>query len=233
MTRPRRESSVSAATIAALAVLLFVLSSKKSQKFPDIKSNSRAIKYWPYVERKWYYVFLRKGKYFDDGFFRNPNDNLRTVKRVFDRLGHEMVNGSQEWDVLWSIEYPFEIFSEQMKNLTQHQRVNHFPGINYITYKAFMTTNNFFPFIPATFEFPHMLEEFKHFVKMNPEKKFVQKNGSNRGVKIVSTSEINFEKPGGKIYQEFIGNPLTIDGHAFDLGVYVLITSIEPLRIYR
>lgn len=33
--------------------------------------------------------------------------------------------------------------------------------------------------------------------------------------------------------QEFISNPFLIDGHAFDIGVYVLITSINPLRIYR
>lgn len=33
--------------------------------------------------------------------------------------------------------------------------------------------------------------------------------------------------------QEFISNPYLIDGHAFDVGVYVLITSINPLVIYR
>lgn len=36
-----------------------------------------------------------------------------------------------------------------------------------------------------------------------------------------------------RFVQEFIPNPYLIDGHAFDVGVYVLITSIEPLRIYR
>ena len=30
-----------------------------------------------------------------------------------------------------------------------------------------------------------------------------------------------------------IPNPLIIDNHAFDIGVYVLITSIDPLIIYR
>jgi tubulin monoglycylase TTLL15 len=33
--------------------------------------------------------------------------------------------------------------------------------------------------------------------------------------------------------QEFISNPLLIDGRAFDIGIYVLITSMEPLRMYR
>lgn len=33
--------------------------------------------------------------------------------------------------------------------------------------------------------------------------------------------------------QALIQNPILIDGHAFDIGVFVLITSVEPLRIYR
>lgn len=33
--------------------------------------------------------------------------------------------------------------------------------------------------------------------------------------------------------QEFISNPYLIDGHAFDFGVYILITSIDPLRVYK
>lgn len=36
-----------------------------------------------------------------------------------------------------------------------------------------------------------------------------------------------------RFIQEFVENPMLIDGKAFDLGVYVLITSVNPLRIYR
>jgi hypothetical protein len=35
------------------------------------------------------------------------------------------------------------------------------------------------------------------------------------------------------ILQEFIDNPLLIDGKTFDYGIYVTITSFNPLRIYR
>lgn len=32
--------------------------------------------------------------------------------------------------------------------------------------------------------------------------------------------------------QEYIDNPLLIDGYKFDIGVYTIITSIDPLRVY-
>ena len=78
-----------------------------------------------------------------------------------------------------------------------------------------------------------MVQEFNSYIEKYPNKKFVQKNVLHRGVKVVSIQEIEFANSSRQFYQEFIENPLLIDGHAFDFGVYVLITSINPLRIYR
>jgi tubulin monoglycylase TTLL15 len=32
--------------------------------------------------------------------------------------------------------------------------------------------------------------------------------------------------------QQFVDNPLLIDGRKFDLGVYTVVTSLSPLRVY-
>lgn len=67
--------------------------------------------------------------------------------------------------------------------------------------------------------------------KKNPRKMFVQKQNNHRGIKIKSLNELDFTTTGTFI-QEYIDNPLLIDGYKFDIGVYTIITSIDPLRVY-
>lgn len=188
-------------------------------KFTDhlkFEKKKETLKFWPFIVNSW-----------------NKNDNLRTMKRVFDRLQYEEVNGSlSDWDVLWSIEYPFELLRQYVSALKPQQKVNHLPGINFITHKQFMTTRNKLKYIPPAFQLPIMVNEFKTYIKDNPNKRFVVKNFDNRGVKIVDESEIDYNDD-TKFIQEFVENPLLIDGRVFDLGVYVVISSINPLRIYR
>lgn len=206
------------AALAFFVILVAVLLSFIFDKEAENRDVKKPLRFWPYVKKMW-----------------NKNDNLRTHKRVAERLGFRAVNGSGDdnWDLLWSIEYPFYEFPDKMKNLKPHQRVNHFPGINYITNKALMSTTNRFPFVPASFRFPKMRDEFSKFITQNPNTKLVVKSEHNRGVEIVTIDKVDFEKTNEKVYQEFIENPLLIDDRAFDMGVYVLIASINPLRIYR
>ena len=35
-----------------------------------------------------------------------------------------------------------------------------------------------------------------------------------------------------KFIQQLVADPLLIDGHKFEIGVYVVITSIDPMRLY-
>lgn len=67
--------------------------------------------------------------------------------------------------------------------------------------------------------------------KKYPRKLFVQKQNNHRGIKIKSLHELDFTTTGTFI-QEYIDNPLLIDGYKFDIGVYIIITSIDPLRVY-
>lgn len=163
----------------------------------------------------------------------NKNDNLRTMKRVMNRFRYQEINGNQTvWDVLWMIEFPFDKTAFNFSHLKPHQKVNHIPGMTFLTNKLHLTTTTKSKYIPPAFQFPKMINEFKDFIATNPDAMFVEKNYDNRGVKIVAKSEINFETK-NKYVQQFVENPLLIDGRVFDFGVYVVISSVNPLRIYR
>ena len=169
--------------------------------------------------------------------------SLFAMNNVFDRLGYETVDGleDEDWDFLWTIEYPFfpenleesQLYDKIVKSLEPHQKINHIPGINYITGKSWMSTNNRnIATILQGFQFPYDLEPFQEFVEENPDARFVVKNYNNRGVKLVNISDINYEK--SKVfYQHFMERPLLIDDRAMDFSVYFLVSSINPLKIYR
>lgn len=60
---------------------------------------------------------------------------------------------------------------------------------------------------------------------------FVQKSNDHRGIQIEKVKKLDLSTKGTFI-QEFVDKPLLVDGHKFDIGVYTIITSIEPLRVY-
>ncbi|GAB6022539.1 hypothetical protein CHUAL_006644 [Chamberlinius hualienensis] len=157
---------------------------------------------------------------------------LNHVIDIFQRIGYNIITNPQQtsWDVLWTHDYPFFELGTIMKSLKSHQKVNHFPGSGYITNKVNLATSNS-PFIPVAFKMPHDKDSFLNYVKDHPDKLFVQKNNKHRGIKVQPISSLNLTQDGSFI-QEFIQNPLLIDKRKFDIGIYTIITSIDPLRAY-
>jgi tubulin monoglycylase TTLL15 len=67
--------------------------------------------------------------------------------------------------------------------------------------------------------------------KVKPETLFVQKSNDHRGISITKLRNLNL-KAEGTFVQEYIDRPLLVDGYKFDIGVYTIQTSIDPLRVY-
>lgn len=162
---------------------------------------------------------------------RNSDQNyLKHVFIVLNKLGYHRGTNDSNWDLLWSHEYPFRVLPTNFHSLKPHQRVNHIPGLGFITNKVDLSTTES-PFIPASYEMPDDKEILLKIAKENPHKSFVQKSNAHRGIEIKKITEIDFNKS-NSLVQEYVDNPYLIDGYKFDIGIYTAITSIDPLRIY-
>ncbi|EAU76858.1 AGAP004427-PA [Anopheles gambiae str. PEST] len=163
-------------------------------------------------------------------FGRNPTGgHLLHVHNVLQRLGIDQTsNDTTDWDLLWAHDYPFRKLN--LQRMKRHQLVNHFPGSGYITNKVDLSTTKL-QYIPAAFKLPAEMTQFREYAKTNPHKQFVQKHNQHRHIQIKRTDEIDFSN-NDTFIQEFIDDPLLVDGYKFDIGVYTVITSIDPLRVY-
>lgn len=151
--------------------------------------------------------------------------------KVFNKLGMERVSEieSSTADLLWAHDYPFNKLRSRIIEFKSHQKVNHFPGCGFLTNKIDLATTDM-KYVPKAFRLPEETEKFKKYAE-NTDKLFVVKHHQHRHIKIKNVNEINF-KDNETFVQEYIKNPLLVDGHKFDIGVYTIITSIDPLRVY-
>lgn len=168
-------------------------------------------------------VFWIHGKNLNKGYLSHVID-------VLERVGYTRGDGANHWDVLWSHEYPFTQLKSVIDKLEPHQKINHFPGTGYITNKVYLATSGI-KFIPKAFSLPAQKTNFLEEAKQNPEKLWVQKSSSHRGIRVKPVEELDLGKQ-DTFVQEYIHNPLLIDGRKFDIGVYITLTSVDPLRVY-
>ena len=168
-------------------------------------------------------------------YSKNPNGAfLKHVFSGFKRFGYskEDFNSTDDWDVMWAHDYPFKKIRDKMLNMKPGQKVNKFPGSGFLTNKVNLATSGL-KNVPQAFQIPADKEEFLIYAKQNPNKLFVQKNNNHRGIKIEKVENLNLDDDDeGSFVQEFIHNPLLVDGYKFDIGIYTTLTSVDPLRIY-
>lgn len=158
--------------------------------------------------------------------------HLKHVFAVLDRLGIERGSNASadEWDLLWAHDYPFRALYPHLHRLKEHQLVNHFPAGGFLTNKVDLATTDI-RYIPKAFKLPKEQEAFRRYAAANATKMFVQKHNQHRHIYVRNATEIDFDN-GDTFVQEFVQPPLLVDGHKFDIGVYVTVTSVDPLRLY-
>ncbi|XP_058531842.1 tubulin polyglutamylase TTLL6 [Ochotona princeps] len=127
--------------------------------------------------------------------------------------------------------------------MKSYQKINHFPGMSEICRKDLLARNmsrmlKMFPkdfhFFPRTWCLPADWGDLQAYSRLRKNKTFICKPDSGcQGRGIFVTRTVKEIKPGeDMICQLYISKPFIIDGFKFDLRIYVLITSCDPLRIF-
>lgn len=133
-----------------------------------------------------------------------------------------------QYNLIWTHDYPFTT----IKKLKPLQRINHFPGTGFITNKMTLSTTPRLPHVLKAFKLPMEKDRFLAHIKENPGKTWIQKSSSHRGITIEQEHTVNLNGESETLVQEYMSNPLLIDGKKFDIGIYAVLTSVEPLRVY-
>jgi tubulin polyglutamylase TTLL6/13 len=161
------------------------------------------------------------------------------AKKIFGwKLSYE--EETEDWDVFWT---DSAVQPEKLAKMRHYQRINHFPGMYLVSRKNYLAFNlgklrKLFPssynFFPKTWVVPCDMSDLKGFMlsKKNPYV-IVKPEASCQGRGIYLTKKIEDINSDEKhVVQEYLTKPYLIDDLKFDLRIYVLVTSCEPLRIF-
>jgi len=126
-----------------------------------------------------------------------------------------------------------------------HQRINHFPGSTEITRKDRLALNirraqdrfgkREFNFVPDTFILPDMKIDFQEASSQRKTLWIVKPCAASQGKGIFISGNpeevISYQSDSTLpcVVSQYVMNPLLINGYKFDLRVYVLVTSFDPL----
>ncbi|GMH46150.1 hypothetical protein BSKO_14114 [Bryopsis sp. KO-2023] len=169
--------------------------------------------------------------------------HLSHVIQAFDRAGYDLVrndNYTDDWHVMWSYHNPFypregePDLPSLIKKLRPEQKVNHIPGASFFTSKVELAkASGKFDFVPKSFVVPQQYDEFLEFHESQPKgTTWVKKGAKHRGVEVVDPYDQDLKNKGQEVFVQQFVRPYLIDGHAWDMGIYVAVTSLNPLRAY-
>ncbi|KAL0487641.1 tubulin polyglutamylase TTLL5 [Acrasis kona] len=184
----------------------------------------------PYFKLDHYrYTALRRA-FVDAGF-----------KRIFDSRDPEIQSMYENsWNVYWGR----HLSPEKYEPIHALQKVNHWPGSSQLGRKDLLTVRlkrleefmggSVVDFYPKTYLLPYDRALFDRDVaKKSKDSLYIMKpfaGSCGRGIQVMRSGDPIPSIP--YAIQEYICNPYLINGHKFDLRLYVACTGIDPLRFY-
>ena len=170
--------------------------------------------------------------------------NIKSLTAIYNNV---LANNYKAWNFnyLWKVvetRFSDEVHLKENK----YQLIGNFPKDN--TYKDglnrfYNKQKSKFPkdynYIPETYLFPdqkdEILKKFKNY-KYDPNDAWLFKparNSFGRGIYVLNNyTDIKKAKQQQFLISRYVMNPLLIKGKKFDMRAYVLVTGMDPLKIY-
>lgn len=173
------------------------------------------------------------------------------IKNAFTRAG--FTESNSEWTAMWA-KHQSHI---KMRGLNCLQKVNHFPGSWALGRKDRLSRTIWamrrlypseFNFHPESFVLPTDNHCLERCAKMDVfhNKKASSKNkrywiikpvasSCGKGIKVISAEKalaLGRRNDKKMLVQRYVANPYLINQKKFDMRLYVLVTGVDPLRIY-
>ncbi|XP_017855426.1 tubulin polyglutamylase TTLL4 isoform X2 [Drosophila busckii] len=166
----------------------------------------------------------------------------KIVKRVVLNSGFRIIKNTTDWMAVWEK----HMKSPGFRTIRSHQKYNHMPGSFRIGRKDTMWRSialnmkkfgrKEFGIMQKSYIMPDDLENLRQVWPKNASKltKWIVKppaSARGTGIRIVNKWS-QFPKDRPLVVQKYIERPLLINDNKFDMRLYVVLTSINPLRIY-
>ena len=161
------------------------------------------------------------------------------VRKAFDQANIKLDPNDPEAVLIW---YDTLRDVDYYSTLKPWQVLNRIPNINNICRKAYLIRllqrmSTYFPslytYYPHSYVLPNENIRFTQDVSQHKKKYIVKPDGGSLGIGITILSENDSYTPNDTlgIAQEYLPSAL-LDDTKFDLRVYALISSVNPLSIY-
>lgn len=164
------------------------------------------------------------------------------VRKILANTGYQLLDESMAWSGTWANQTK----STMYRKLQSYQKFNHLPGTVEIGRKDLLWKSiqrmiwkhgaRKFDIMPVTFVLPQERKSFQTEWEKNGAKEqcwIIKPPASYRGdgIRIVRKyKQVPYCTP--IVAQKYVHNPYLINDTKFDLRLYVLMTSANPLRIY-
>ncbi|XP_076232871.1 tubulin monoglutamylase TTLL4 [Calliopsis andreniformis] len=166
----------------------------------------------------------------------------KILVRILVNSGYQLVIKGNDWSGVW---FPCSSDNSRFQRLQGFQKVNSIPGSQNLGNKDLLWTNlsrmmrkfgsHEYNFMPKTFVLPQDTRKLEGiWLKYSGGHTWIIKppcSGRGQGIRIID-QWWEIPKWHSMVVQRYISRPRLINSTKFDLRVYVLVTGINPLRIY-